>query len=83
LEELAQLYLNGNQLNHCLAICQLALNQNRYNELIYQFEMRAYAALGDRAAIARCYQACKIALKEGLGILPSRETEILYQDLTA
>jgi two-component SAPR family response regulator len=83
LEELAQLYLNGNQLNHCLAICQLALNQNRYNELIYQFEMRAYAALGDRAAIARCYQACKTVLKEGLGILPSRETEILYQDLTA
>jgi two-component SAPR family response regulator len=83
LEELAQLYLDSNQLNKCLATCQAALNQNRYNEGIYQVEMRAYAALGDRASIVRCYKACKSALKEGLGILPSHETEILYQDLTA
>lgn len=83
LEELAHLYLNANQLDRCLAICQIALAQNHYNEPIYQFEMRAYAALGDRAAIARCYQACKAALQEGLGISPSSETETLYQDLTA
>jgi two-component SAPR family response regulator len=83
LEELAQLYLNANQLDRCLVICQMALIQNRYNELIYQIQMRAYAALGDRASIARCYQAGKAALMEGLGISPSQETEILYQDLTA
>jgi LuxR family transcriptional regulator, maltose regulon positive regulatory protein len=83
LEELARLYLNANQLDKCLVISQTALTQNRYNELIYQFEMRAYAALGDRAAIVRCYQACKSSLKEGLGISPSPETEMLYQDLIA
>ena len=27
----------------------LALNQDRFHEIIYQFEMRAYAALGDRS----------------------------------
>ncbi|MGE5376126.1 MAG: bacterial transcriptional activator domain-containing protein, partial [Bacteroidota bacterium] len=83
LEELAQLYLNANRLERCLAVSQMALIQNRYNELIYQIEMRAYAALGDRVAIVHCYQACKAALKEGLGILPSPETETLYQDLIA
>jgi two-component SAPR family response regulator len=83
LEELAHLYLDANQLNRCLAICQLALAQNRYNEEIYQIEMRAYAALGDRVAIARRYQASKAALKEGLGISPSPETETLYRELTA
>jgi two-component SAPR family response regulator len=83
LEELAQLYLNANQLEKCLSICQIALSQNRYNELIYQFEMRVHAALGDRTAIVRRYQACKTALKEGLGIPPSPETETLYQDLIA
>ena len=83
LEELAQLYLNANHLDRCLRICQIALTQNRYNELIYQFEMRAYAALGDRASIVRCYKACKAAMKEGLGISPSPDTETLYQDLTA
>ena len=83
LEELARLYLNANQLGQCLAICHIALTQNRYNELIYQLEMKAYAALGDRASIVRCYQACKSVLKEGLDLSPSPETEMLYQDLTA
>ena len=83
LEELAHLYLDANQLEKCLAICQLALAQNRYNEEIYQVEMRAYAVLGDRVSIVKRYQASKTALKEGLGISPSQETEALYRDLTA
>jgi ATP/maltotriose-dependent transcriptional regulator MalT/DNA-binding SARP family transcriptional activator len=83
LEELARLYLDSNQLERCLAICQDALAQDRYNEIIYQVEMRAYAALGDRASIVRMYQASKVALEEGLGISPSQETEALYRELTA
>ena len=81
LEELAHLYLDANQFERCLSTCQLALAQNPYNEVIYQFEMRTYAALGERTAIVRCYQVCKTALEEGLGISPSRETELLYQEL--
>jgi LuxR family maltose regulon positive regulatory protein len=81
LEELAHLYLDTNQLDRCISTCQLALEQNPYNELIYQFEMRAYAALGDRASIVRCYQACRSALEEGLGLSPSQETETLYQEV--
>jgi two-component SAPR family response regulator len=83
LEELARLYLDTNELEQCLLICQLALVQDRYNEGIYQVEMRAYAALGDRVSIVRLYQASKEALQEGLGISPSQETETLYRDLTA
>jgi two-component SAPR family response regulator len=82
LEELAKLYLDSNQFDQCISICQLALAQNRYNEVIYQLEMRVYAALGDRASVARQYQACKIALEEGLGLLPSHETENIYRELT-
>jgi two-component SAPR family response regulator len=83
LEELAGLYLDTNQLERCLSISQIALSQNRYNEGVYQLQMRAYAALGERASIVRCYQACKALLHEGLGISPSPETETLYQDLIA
>jgi ATP/maltotriose-dependent transcriptional regulator MalT/DNA-binding SARP family transcriptional activator len=83
LEELSRLYLNTNQLDQSLSIGQIALSQNRYNEDIYQLQMRAYAALGDRAAVVRCYQMCRAELYEGLGIPPSPETEALYQDLTA
>jgi two-component SAPR family response regulator len=83
LEELAHLYLDINQLDRCLATCQLALAQDRYNEAICRLEMRAYAVLGDRASIVSRYKACKAALKEGLGISLSSETETLYRDLTA
>jgi len=66
----------------CLSICQLALDRDPYHEVIYQLEMRAYAALGDRASIARLYQACKATLEEGLGLSPSEETELIYRELT-
>ncbi len=82
LEELANLYLDANRLEHCLSICQLVLAREPYREVIYQMEMRAYAALGDRASVVRRYQACKVALQEGLGISPSQETENIYRDLT-
>ena len=82
LEELTQLYLNSNQLERCLSICQRALERDRCHEVIYQVEMRVYAVLGDRAAIARCYQTCRMALEEGLGIPPSEETELIYRELT-
>jgi LuxR family transcriptional regulator, maltose regulon positive regulatory protein len=82
LEELAQLYLETNQLDRCLKICQAALRKDPYHEVIYQVEMRVYAALGDRASIARRYQACKKALRDGLGLSPSNETELIYRDLS-
>jgi len=82
LEELGNLYLNVNRLKNCLSICQLALNKDRFHEVIYQIEMQAYGALGDRSAVAKRYQACKAAMQE-LGIPPSEETERIYRDLTS
>lgn len=80
LEELAYLYLDANKLERCLSMCQLALRQDRFHEAIYRIEMRAYAVMGDRAAVARRYQACKAAM-EDLGIPPSEETERIYRQL--
>jgi two-component SAPR family response regulator len=80
LEELSYRYLNNNQLDRCLSVCRLALQRDRFHEAIYQIEMRAYAALGDRSSVARQYQACKAAMNE-LGIPPSQETERTYRDL--
>jgi len=82
LEELAQLYLDTNQLQECLEVCKLTITQDRYNETIYQLEMRAYAALGDRASVARKYKEYKTVLAEDLGLTPSEETEMIYRELT-
>lgn len=81
LEELAQLYLDTNQLHDCLELCKVALAQDRYNETIYQIEMRVYAAQGDRAAVARSYRDYKSMLEEELGLAPSVETRLLYREL--
>ena len=81
LDKLAQLYLDTNQLQECLEICKLAIGQDRYNETIYQLELRAYAALGDRASVARRYQEYKTLLAEELGLAPSEETEVIYREL--
>ncbi|MCC6297935.1 MAG: tetratricopeptide repeat protein [Anaerolineales bacterium] len=81
LDELAHLYLETNQLQDCLDICNLALNQDRYNELIYQLGMRAYAAMGDRASVVRCYQEYKTLLADGLGLEPSEEIELIFREL--
>ena len=79
LEELAYLYLDSNQLENCLLMCQLALTRDRFQEPIYQIEMRAHAVLGDRSAAKRRYQACRAAMAE-LGIPPSPETERIYRE---
>jgi len=81
LEELAQLHLDANQLDQSLSICHQALERDRCHEVIYQVEMKVYAALGDRAAIVRCYQACRNALMDDLGISPSEETEQIFREL--
>ena len=81
LEELAYLYLDDNQLENCISICQLALNQNRYHEAIYQIEMRVYAAQQNRSAIARCYRACRSAMDE-FNMSTSAETERIYRELS-
>ena len=81
LEELAYLYLDTSRLEDCLSTCQLALKRDRFQELIYQIEMRAYAVLGDRSAVARRYQACRMVMQE-LGIPLSNETQRIYRELT-
>lgn len=82
LEELAQLYLDTNQLQDCLGICKLAIAQDPYNETIYEIEMRAYAAQGDRATVARRYQEYKSLLESEMGLSPSEEIQLLFKELT-
>jgi two-component SAPR family response regulator/Flp pilus assembly protein TadD len=81
LEELAYLYLDTGKIENCLSICQLALKRDRFQETIYQIEMRAHSVIGDRSAIMRRYQACKTAIGE-LGIPLSMKTQNIFHELT-
>lgn len=82
LEELARLHLEINQLAECLEICKWAILQDRYNETVYQLELQAYAAQGDRASVVRRYTEYKQIMERELGLPPSPEMEKAYRELT-
>jgi len=80
---LAKLYLESGDATRALQTCQRAIASDACLEEAYRLGMRIYATMGDRAAIARQYQACEEALETELGIPPSQETEALYRSLMA
>ncbi|MBU4352840.1 MAG: tetratricopeptide repeat protein, partial [Nanoarchaeota archaeon] len=80
---LGELYRESGDLPRALQTCQRAITQDACLEEAYRQAMRIYAAMGDRAAISRQYQACKEALESELDVPPSPETEELYKSLMA
>lgn len=78
---LAELYLKTGQTEEVLRVCRVALLADPLLEEAYRLNMRAYAILGDRAAIARQFQICRDIFEDELGVKPSKETELLYRQL--
>lgn len=67
------------------AVSRLAIELQRLdetNEAFAQIGMQADHARRDPSAVGRRYRRLCVALKDDLGITPSRETEILLRDLT-
>ncbi len=80
---LADLYGKRGDMGKMLDACQRALEVDQASEPAHQMAMRAHAARGDRAAVARQYQACREALEHLYDLPPSEETEKLYRQLIA
>ena len=79
--KLGGLYLEENEANKTLEVCQTALKVDPLIEEAYRLSMRAYAALGDRAGVVRQFKACTENFVNELGIQPSKETQELYRQL--
>ncbi len=78
---LAGLYLDTSQAEKTLEVCRTALQADPLIEEAYRLSMRAYAILGDRAAIVRQFRECSNIFEDELGVKPSKETELLYKKL--
>lgn len=59
------------------------LRLDRAHERTHEIMMRMQYAAGDRAAAVRQYQRCESALREELGVEPSRRTEELLRVIRA
>jgi LuxR family maltose regulon positive regulatory protein len=58
-----------------------ALSQDACLEEAHCLAMRAYAATGNQAALARQFERCRQAMQEELGIPLSPQTEALHERL--
>ena len=79
--KLASLYLEDFQHGLALDICQRLLIDDPCLEDAHCIAMRAYAMIGNKAAVARQHEVLQDALLSEVGASPSPRTETLFQSL--
>jgi LuxR family maltose regulon positive regulatory protein len=75
---LAQLQFDARDYRAALQSCQRAFEDDPCLEEAHRLAMRIYAAMGNRAAVARQYELCNQALRQEIDLPPSPQTEELY-----
>ncbi len=83
LRQLAELQRLGGDQASALQACRRALEVDPTLEDFHRLAMRLYAERGDKLGVIWQYQSCRTALQSELDVIPSAETEALYQRLTA
>ncbi len=81
LMRLANLYMERKAYKTALRFCYQALSEDACLEDAHRLAMRIHAATGNRAAIVRQYERCRLALTKEINAPPSQQTRDLYQTL--
>lgn len=79
--ELGDLYIQTQEYQHALACGERLLAQDSCYEAAHRLMMRAHAATGNRAAVARQFQECERVLQCEIAAPPSEQTIALYNQL--
>jgi DNA-binding SARP family transcriptional activator len=82
-DRLTELYLQTGHHISVIHLCHKVLAKDRCYESVHRMLMQSYLAQGQRHLAVRQYETCVRALREDLGILPSRETVNLYHSITS
>ncbi|MGI6741022.1 MAG: tetratricopeptide repeat protein [Brevefilum sp.] len=78
---LANYFMNRKLYHKALDYCHKAISEDPCLEDAHRLAMRIYAAIGNRAAIARQYDHCCSILSDEIGAPPSKQTRDLYEAL--
>jgi ATP/maltotriose-dependent transcriptional regulator MalT/DNA-binding SARP family transcriptional activator len=78
---LVWLCLESGDYSTALEYAHRILREDRCQEEAHRLAMRAYAALGNRAAIKKQYDDCYWALQQDVDSEPSLQTQLLYKTL--
>lgn len=81
LMRLANMYMERKAYKTALRYCYQALTEDACLEDAHRLAMRIHAATGNRAAIVRQYERCRIALTKEINAPPSQQTRDLYETL--
>jgi ATP/maltotriose-dependent transcriptional regulator MalT/DNA-binding SARP family transcriptional activator len=79
--KLAEFHLVAQEYHKSLDYSQRVLAEDPYLEEAHRLAMRAYAAMGNRAGVARQFERCRQILMEEINAPPSPQTTDLYQTL--
>jgi LuxR family maltose regulon positive regulatory protein len=79
--QLALFYLENREYRVTLDYCHRLLADDPYLEEAHRLAMRAHAAMGNRAAVARQFERCRQVLLHEIHAPPSVQTTELYQTL--
>jgi LuxR family transcriptional regulator, maltose regulon positive regulatory protein len=83
LRQLAQFHRQAGEAESALQACQRALEVDACLEDFHRLAMQLHAEQGNQLGVIWQYQACRDALKKVFDVLPSVETQALYQRLIA
>ena len=81
LMRLAGMYMERKSYKTALRYCYQALAEDACLEDAHRLAMRIHAAMGNRAAIVRQYERCRVALTKEINAPPSKQTRDLYETL--
>ncbi len=81
LGRLASRYMGVGRAEECIGACFRVLEKDRCHEQSYRLLMRCYAGMGQRGRALRQYRLCEKALWGEYGMVPSPETNALYERL--
>ncbi|TLM99774.1 hypothetical protein FDZ73_21120, partial [bacterium] len=78
--KLSTYYLEQHKFEQALT-CSQRLILEDHSEEAYRLSMQIFAAMGNRAGIARQYEQCRQVMEDEFGSEPSLQTQQLYQAL--
>jgi len=79
--KLAEVYMEQKQYDNALDCCRQALTADPCYEAGHRLAMRAHTAMGNKAAVARQYERCRLTLLQEIDASPSPQTQDLYHIL--
>jgi len=81
LDEAVPLLNEKGDCEYSVRLCREALKLEPYHERLYQLLMRSLAAQGDFDGAARTYEDLRKLLGDEMGVMPSNETRMIYQEI--